>query len=47
MVNTLRLLKMPLFIGFLKILRENNNIHSDDDDALSEELLKHIELKKI
>ena len=40
MVNALRLLKMPLFIGFLK-----NKIYSDDD-VLEEELLKYIGLNK-
>ena len=45
MVNALRLLKMPLFIGFLKIFREKNKIYSDND-VLEEELLKYIELNK-
>ena len=45
MVNVLRLLKMPLFIGFLKFLREKNKIYSDDD-VLEEELLKFIDLNK-
>ena len=31
MVNTLKLLKMPLFIWFLKILREKNKIYFHDD----------------
>ena len=39
MVNALRLLKIPLFIGFLKILREKKKIYSDDD-VLEEELNK-------
>ena len=43
MVNALRLLEMSLFIGLLKILRENNKIHSNDD-VLEEEFLKYIEL---
>ena len=43
MINALRLLEMSLFIGFLKILRENNKIHSNDD-VLEEEFLKYIEL---
>ena len=37
MVNALRLSKMPLFIGFLKILGEKNKIHSDD--VLERELI--------
>ena len=45
MVNALRLLEMPLFIGFLKFLREKNKIYFDDD-ILEEELLKYIELHK-
>ena len=44
MVNALRLLGTPLFIGFLKILGEKN-IYSDDD-VLEEELLKYIALIK-
>ena len=36
---------MPIFIGFLKILREKNKIYSDDD-LLKEDLLKYIELNK-
>ena len=43
MVNALRLLKMPSFIGFLKILAEKNKIYSDDG-VLEEELLKYIGL---
>ena len=43
MVNALKLLEMLLFIGFLKILRENSKVHSDDD-ALELELLKYIVL---
>ena len=31
MVNALKLLKMPLFIGFLKILREKNKTYFDND----------------
>ena len=45
MVNALKLLRMPLFIGCLKILRESNKTHSDDD-VLGEELLKYIALNK-
>ena len=40
MVNTLRLLKMPLFTGFLKNLRDENKIYFDAD-ILEEELLKY------
>ena len=36
---------MPLFIGFLKILRQKNKIYSDDD-VLEEELLKCIGLSE-
>ena len=35
---------MPLFMGFLKILREKNIYF--EDDVLEEELLKYIELNK-
>ena len=45
MANALRLLKMPLFIGFLKNLREKHKIYSGDN-VLEEELLKYIELNK-
>ena len=45
MVNALKLLRMSLFIGFLKILREKNKIYFDDD-VLAEELLKYIVLNK-
>ena len=45
MVNALRLLNMPLFIGFLKLLGEKNKIYSDDG-VLEEELLKYIVLNK-
>ena len=45
MVNALKLLKMPLFIGFLKALREKCNPYFDDD-VLEEELLKYIVLNK-
>ena len=31
MTTSLRLLKMPLFLGFLKHLRENNKLYFDDD----------------
>ena len=30
MVEALKKLKMPSFIGILKILRENNKIHTSD-----------------
>ena len=43
MVSALKILSMPLFIGFLKILRENNKTHSDND-VLEAELLKYIVL---
>ena len=47
MVIALRLLKIPLFIGFLKSLREKDKIYSDDDDdALEEEFIKYIVLNK-
>ena len=36
---------MPLFIGFLKNLREKDKIYSDDD-VLEEELMKFIVLSK-
>ena len=45
MFNALRLLEMPIFIEFLKMFRENNKIHSDDD-LLEEELLEYIRLNK-
>ena len=45
MVIALRLLKMPLFLGFLKNLREKDKIYSDDD-VLEEELIKYIVLNK-
>ena len=45
MVSALKILKMSLFIGFLKILRENNKTYSDDD-VLEEKLLKYIVLNK-
>ena len=41
MVTTLKTLKMPLFIGFLKTLRDINKTHSNDD-VLEEELLEYI-----
>ena len=37
---------MPLFLGFLKILRDNNKIHISDI-MLEEELLKYIKSKRI
>ena len=43
MVTPLKPLRMPLFIGCLKILRESNKTHSDDE-VLGEELLKYIAL---
>ena len=45
MVMALRLLKMPLFMGYLRTLRENGKINSDDD-VLEEELFKYIVLNK-
>ena len=45
MINALKLLRTPLFIGFLKFLREKNKIYFDDD-VLEEELLKHMILNK-
>ena len=45
MINALNPLRMPLFIGFLKLLREKNKIYFDDD-VLEEELLKYIVLNK-
>ena len=45
MVNTLKLLRMPLFTGFLNILREKNKTYFNDD-VLEEELLKYIVLNK-
>ena len=45
MINALNLLRMPLFIEFLKLLREKNKIYFDDD-VLEEELLKYIVLNK-
>ena len=45
MVNTLKLLRMPLFTGFLNILREKNKTYFNDD-ILEEELLKYIVLNK-
>ena len=39
MVNALKLLKMPLFKGFLNISREKNKTYFDDN-VLEEELLK-------
>ena len=45
MVIALRLLKMPLFLRFLKTLREKDKIYSDDD-VLEEELIKYIVLNK-
>ena len=45
MVIALKLLKMPLFLRFLKTLREKDKIYSDDD-VLEEELIKYIVLNK-
>ena len=45
MINALRLLKTPLFIEFLKILREKNKLYSNGD-VLEVELLKYIGLNK-
>ena len=36
---------MPLFIGFLKTLKDNNKTHSNDD-VLEEELLEYIVLNE-
>ena len=46
MVNALKLLKISLFIGLLKILREKNKTYDDDDDddVLEEEFMKYIVL---
>ena len=41
--NALKLLKMTFFTGFLKNLREKDEIYSDDD-VLEEELIKYIVL---
>ena len=46
MVIAVRLIKMALFIGFLKNLRENDKIYSDDD-VLEEELIKRIILNRV
>ena len=43
MVEALKRLKMSLFLGFLKTLRDNNKTHSNDD-VLEEELLKYMRL---
>ena len=45
MITALKILKMPLFIEFLKTLRDNNKPHSNDD-VLEEELLEYIVLNK-
>ena len=45
MVNALKLLRMPLFIGFLKNLIEKNKTYFDDH-VLEEEVLKYIVLNK-
>ena len=45
MVNALKLLRMPLFIVFLKILREKDKTYFDDD-VLEEELLKYFVLNE-
>ena len=45
MVTLLRPLKMPLVLGFLKNLTENNKVYSDDD-VLEEELIKYAILNK-
>ena len=45
MVNALKLLRMPLFTGFLKTLREKNKTYFNDD-VLEEELLKYLVLNK-
>ena len=46
MAEALKKLKMPLFIGCLKILRDNNKTHISDI-MLEEELLKYMRLKRI
>ena len=45
MVTALKVLKMSLFIGFLKTLKDNNKTHSNDI-ILQEELLKYMRLNK-
>ena len=45
MITSLKILKTPLFIEFLKTLRDNNKPHSNDD-VLEEELLEYIVLNK-
>ena len=45
MVNALKLLRMPLFIVFLNILREKDKTYFDDD-VLEEELLKYFVLNE-
>ena len=45
MVNALKLFKMSLLMGFLKILREKNKTYFDDE-VLEEKLLKYIVLNK-
>ena len=43
MVEASKLLKMHLFIGLLKNLRENSKTNCDDDnDVLENEILKYI-----
>ena len=42
MVKSLRTLKMPLFLGFLR----NNSIVNLNDNSLEEELLEYIELNR-
>ena len=42
-VDALRLLEMPLFLGFLKKLKEDGKLQTDD---IENELLKYIKLNK-
>ena len=41
-VNALKILRMPLFLGFLKKLKKEDKLKSDDIDN---ELIKYIKLK--
>ena len=45
MVHALKLLRIPLFIGILKILREKDKTYFDDD-VLEEQLTKYVVLHK-
>ena len=42
-VNALKLLEIPLFLGFLKQLKEDGKLKSDD---IENELSKYIEMNK-